>query len=135
METRWLTHPRKYGDVRTDTSDYSTSLAVLLKNVGAWHNSGVRADAPEVLREFMDKLPKNELRDCVKTLHDLTKRYGYDTAVKAMENTCRNGSINICDASVLADRILGYGLDTPPTAGPSLESYDALLHSGGERLC
>lgn len=53
-----VTHPRQYGDVRTDTSDYSTSLAVLLKNVGAWHNSGVRADAPEMLREFMDKLPK-----------------------------------------------------------------------------
>ena len=130
-----VTHPRQYRDVRTDTCDYSTSLAVLLKNVGAWHNSGVRADAPEVLREFMDNLPKNELRDCVKTLHDLTKRYGYDIAVKAMANTCRNGSINICDASVLADRILGYGLDTPPAPGPSLESYDALLHSGGEQLC
>lgn len=26
-----VTHPRQYGDVRTDTCDYSTSLAVLLK--------------------------------------------------------------------------------------------------------
>ena len=30
-----VTHPRRYGDVRTATSDYSTTLAILVKNVGA----------------------------------------------------------------------------------------------------
>ena len=54
--------PRQYGDVRTDTSDYSKSLAMLVKNVGAWHNSGVRNDAPAMLKEYMDSLPKDKLR-------------------------------------------------------------------------
>ena len=124
----------QYGDVRTDTCDYSTSLAVLLKNVGAWHNSGVRADTTDVLKEYMDNLPKEKLKDCLRIMRDLREKFGYNVAVEAMEKTCRNGNINICDTSVLADRILGYGLDTPPTAGPTLESYDALL-LGGNALC
>lgn len=129
-----VTHPRQYGDIRTDTCDYSTSLAVLLKNVGAWHNSGVRADAPKQLKEYMDSLPKDKLKDYLRIMHDLTGKFGYEVAVQAMEKTCRNGNINVCDASVLADRILGYGLDTAPTAGPELEAYDALL-LGGNTLC
>ena len=36
------THRRAYGDNRTDISDYSTTLAVLMKNSGAWGNSGQR---------------------------------------------------------------------------------------------
>lgn len=37
----------------------------------------------------------------------------------------------MCDAAVLADRIQGYGLDTPPEAGPSLEIYDDVFMGGG----
>ena len=108
---------------------------MLVKNVGAWHNSGVRNDAPAMLKEYMDGLPKDKLRDCLKIMQELTAKYGYGIAVEAMEKTYKNGNINICDASVLADRIIGYGLDTPPTEGPVLETYDALLGIGGEHLC
>lgn len=82
----------------------------------------------------MDNLPKDRLKDCLRIMRDLTEKFGYNVAVEAMEKICRNGNINICDASVLADRILGYGLNTPLTAGPTLESYDALL-LGGNALC
>ena len=34
------THRRAYGENRTDISDYSTTLAVLMKNSGAWGNTG-----------------------------------------------------------------------------------------------
>jgi len=33
-----------------------------------------------------------------------------------MEMACARGSINICDASVFAARITGYGIYTPPEA-------------------
>lgn len=36
------THRRSFGEGRTDISDYSTTLAVLMKNSGAWENSGLR---------------------------------------------------------------------------------------------
>ena len=45
------THRRAYGDNRTDISDYSTTLAVLMKNSGAWGN--LRA-APRNTRCFKD---------------------------------------------------------------------------------
>lgn len=82
----------------------------------------------------MDNLPKNKLKDCLRIMNDLTSKFGYEVAVQAMEKTFRNGHINVCDTSVMADRILGYGLDTPPTPGPALESYDALL-LGGNEIC
>ena len=44
------THRRAYGDNRTDISDYSTTLAVLMKNSGAWGNSGLRRETPDALR-------------------------------------------------------------------------------------
>lgn len=84
--------------------------------------------------EYMDNLPQDKLKDCLRIMCDLTEKFGYKVVVEAMEKTCRNGNINICDASVLADRILDYGLDTPPTAGSAFESYDALL-LGGNALC
>ena len=35
-----------------------------------------------------------------------------------------NGNINESDVTVLAARITGYGIDTPPEIGPSLNVYD-----------
>ena len=52
-----------------------------------------------------------------------------------MEMAFSRGYINICDASVLAARITGYGINTPPETGPSLEVYDeAFLKEGGSAL-
>ena len=42
-------------------------------------------------------------------------------------------NINICDASVLAARITGYGISTPPETGPSLEIYDEAFLKGGSK--
>lgn len=65
-------------------------------------------------------------------MEELTNQYGFDAAVSAMEMACSRGNINICDASVLAARITGYGIYTPPEAGPSLSVYDeAFLKEGG----
>ncbi len=36
----------------------------------------------------------------------------------------KNGSINASDATIIAQRINGYGLNTPPEPGPSLVVYD-----------
>lgn len=37
-----VTHSRQYGSDRTDTIDYSTTLYTLMRNPGAWMNSGIR---------------------------------------------------------------------------------------------
>lgn len=42
------THRRVFGEGRTDISDYSTTLAVLMKNCGAWENSAACAGKPRI---------------------------------------------------------------------------------------
>lgn len=130
------THRRVFGEGRTDISDYSTTLAVLMKNSGAWENSGLRRETPDTLRVYMDAQPKEKLKDCLRIMNELTNQYGFHAAIDAMEMACARGNINICDASVLAARITGYGIYTPPEAGPSLVAYDeAFLKEGGTISC
>ena len=125
-------HRRMFGEGRTDISDYSTTLAVLMKNSGAWHESGLRRETPDILREYMDAQPKEKLKDCLRILNDLTNQYGFHAAASAMEMAASRGNVNICDAAVLAARITGYGIDTPPQPGPSLGMYDEMfLGKGG----
>ena len=129
------THKRAFGEGRTDISDYSTTLAVLMKNSGAWGNSGLRRETPDALRAYMDSQSKEKLKDCLRIMNELTNQYGFQAAASAMEMACSRGNINICDASVLAARITGYGINTPPETGPSLEVYDeAFLKEGGSAL-
>jgi hypothetical protein len=126
-------HERVYGDARTDVSDYSTSIAMLLRNSGAWHNSGLRQQTPEPLREYMDIQTKERRKDCLRIMNELTGQYGWPAAVKAMGMATTRGAVNMCDAAVLAARITGYGIDTPPDPGPPLSVYDQVfLGKGGE---
>ena len=119
-----IRHMRQFGDTRTDISDYSTSLEMLSKNIGAWSNSGFRKDAPELIREYIDNQSRAERKSSVRLLNDLSKQYGYPAAVDALEMAIRNHSVNKSDTAILAARICGYGIDTPPEPGPSLKIYD-----------
>lgn len=119
-----IRHKRMYGNDRTDVSDYSTMLEVLSRNPGAWMNSGVRQDADAILREYLDKLERSELKANLKIMNDISKQYGYHSALKAMTQAVRNGKVNRSDATVLAGRISGFGIDTPADSGPSLSVYD-----------
>lgn len=117
-------HPRQYGETRTDVNDYSTSLEILSRNVGAWKNSGLRMETPDLLRDYLDSLERTELKSRLRLLNELSRQYGYQSAVRAMNMALSNGNINISDATVLAARITGYGIDTPPESGPPLSAYD-----------
>jgi len=123
-----------YGADRTDVSDYSTMLEVLTRNPGAWKNSGVRQDADLLLREYLDKLERPELKVKLKLMNDISRQYGYQAALSAMSQAVRNGNIHQSDAVVLAGRICGFGIDTPADKGPSLSVYDeAFLNTNTEQ--
>ena len=93
-------------------------------------NSGVRLGLPDALREYLDEQEKSERKSQLRLMNALAEEYGFDAAVKAMDMSLSNGSINESDASILAARITGYGIDTPPEAGPPLSVYDdVLIHS------
>lgn len=117
-------HKRQYGDYRTDLSDYSTTVTMLLHKPGSWHNSGVRLEMPDPLREYMDHLEKPELKNCLALLADLSRQYAFYPAIDAMNRSLRDGRISASDAELICERICSYGLDTPPTEGPDLTRYD-----------
>ena len=110
------------------------TLAVLMKNSGAWRNSGLRQENTDVLRTYMDPQPKEKLKDCLRIMNEFTNQHGFQAAASAMEMACARESINICDASVLAAQITGYGITTPPETGSSLEIYDEAFMKGGSKV-
>ena len=66
-------------------------------------------------------------------LSALSNQYGVKAAVDALELAIKNNSVNKADATILAARITGYGIDTPPEPGPSLKIYDqTFLPAKGE---
>ena len=105
-------HMRQYGNTRTDISDYSTSLEMLSKNIGAWDNSGFRKDAPELIREYIDNPSHSVRKSCVRLLSDLTKQYGYKAAIDALTLSIKSNSVSLSNTAALAARITGYGIDT-----------------------
>jgi hypothetical protein len=66
-------------------------------------------------------------------MNELTSQYGFCAAADAMMMVAGRGEMNLCDAAVLAARIAGYGVDTPPQSGPPLAIYDQVfLGKGGD---
>ena len=124
-------HRRQYGDVRTDVSDYSTTLSVLSRNAGAWNNSGIRKELPDPLRDYLDGLEKPELKEKLRLMSGLNDEYGYRAAVDAMTMSLKNGDVNSSDATIIAQRITGYGIDTPPESGPLLQK--TVFHGSNPR--
>ena len=89
-----------------------------------WRNSGFRKEAPDFLREYIDNQSKAERKSTLRLLNDLSGQYGLDAAVQALQMAIQKKSVNQSDAAILAARITGYGIDTPPEPGPSLSIYD-----------
>ena len=125
-------HTRNFGPQRSDTCDYRTSLAVLMNNAGAWQNSGIRELVPAALKDAMDRQPREELRATLRTMHQLTAAYSFETALHALQEGLRINRTAFCDTAALAARISGYGLDVAPERGQDLRVYDELLQGIGQ---
>ena len=120
-------HSRQFGTQRSDTCDYRTSLKILMRNAGAWKNSGVREVVPDQLRTLMDAQPVDELKATLKTLQLLTTSYTFETAIAALEEGIRINRTNFSDAAFLAARLSEYEFESESESGPDLNLYDAFL--------
>ena len=117
----------KPGERRSDSSDYRTSLAVLMNNPGAWKNSGIRELIPDPLKSLMDRQERSQLHAMLKTMHTLSNEYGFEIAVQALEEGVQRSRTSFHDAAILAARIAGYGLNMAPERGQDLHVYDEFL--------
>ncbi len=121
-------HTREYGKDRTDSTDYRTSLAVLMRNVGAWPNSGIREIVPDPVREYLDKQEREALKKAIGTLNSLSNKYSLDLALDAMKLAVEQaGETPLCDAAIFAARMVDMGLEGDPSPGPDLQVYDQFI--------
>jgi transposase len=129
----FCTHRRAYGESRSDTSDYLTSLETLVKKPGAWLNSALRAGVNEPTREALDALDRTDLRRVLAVLAKSVVTFGFDIAVASLDEALRRGALDAFSLQAVSARLAFHGLQTPAEAGPDLGAYDRVLisHAAG----
>jgi hypothetical protein len=118
-----------FGSQRTDSVDVRTTLSRLLRNPGAWRNSLLRSALPERLRSEMDGLARAELKETLATMNELSERYGFDSALTAMEEAAESGRFSSATSMVLAARLSTFEPEGVPSV--DLRVYDAMLEPVG----
>ena len=129
----FCTHRRAFGESRSDTSDYLTSLETLVRKPGAWPNSALRAAVTESTREALDTLAKTDLRRVLAVLAKSTVTFGFDIAVASLDEALRRGALDAFSLQAVSARLAFHGLQTPAELGPDLGAYDRVLisHAAG----
>jgi len=127
-------HRRIYGDERSDSCDYRTSLETLMKKPGAWINSAFRAGVEDTVRAAMDELPKPDLRKVLKVLVKSSTTFGFDVAMTSLEEAIARGRLDSFSLGAVASRVAFDGLHGIPSEGPDLGAYDRALISSPETV-
>ena len=125
-------HARVYGSQRSDSTDPRTTVHRIAQHPGAWRNSGLRDSLPAAVRTPLDAAVRADRQAVLRGLAQSTERWGFDHAVRALEEACTLGRTSTSDIVAVAGRLaLAPALTTP--AGPDLQTYDALLPPGVAR--
>lgn len=120
-------HRRSFGEGRTDTADYATSLQTLLRRPRAWANSPFRAGLSETLREALDALDRPDWRRVLSALSDSIAAFGPEVALESLEEAVRRRTVDSFSLQAISARIAYDGLLSAPERGPDLETYDRTL--------
>jgi transposase len=120
-------HRRSFGDRRTDTADYATSLEMLLRRMRAWTNSPFRAGLSAPLREALDALDRPDLRRVLLVLANSISTFGREVALESLEEAVRRQTVDEFSLQAISNRIAYDGLIAAPEQGPDLGTYDRTL--------
>jgi transposase len=127
-----VSHERRFGSERTDSIDYRTSLAMLMRNAGAWPNSGLREIVPASVREYFDTQERVVLKQALRTMYHLSEQYDIEHAIQAFElAVSQHGQSPLADAAVFAARMAELDLEQASPDEPDLAVYDRFLSAGG----
>ena len=121
-------HKRAYGKAPTDSSDPGSQLHLLCIKPGGWKNSRVRKTLTDGLRNYMDSLSKDELKEELRLLRDETARSGWAATLQAVE-LAFNATHRIDRASVAvsASRIASGDAMIAYDEPISLSEYDVVF--------
>jgi hypothetical protein len=127
-------HARSYGEGRTETNDYMTSLDLLIAKPGAWHNSGLRAAFTSGTRNLLDQMSKKERSRILGTMSKSAQLYGSKMALLAAEKAIAHGLIDDYSLQITAAR-LSYGeKNETQSLSPDLSVYDKSLLDNSEEV-
>lgn len=87
-------HRRMFGEGRTNISDYRTTLAVLMKNSGAWHESGLLRETLDVLHAYICEL----FYVCCDDIQDIELCTAPSSLVAIFMGGLRTGAVKITNA-------------------------------------
>ncbi len=125
-------HRRVYGESRSDTSNYKTSLEALLRKPGAWKNSDVRHIMDASGRGYLDALDKAERMRILTILSKVSEELSFEAALVSLSEAIRLGKTDDFSLQTLAKRAVYEELGVATRTGPDLSSYDrAFIVCGG----
>ncbi|MDI9426687.1 MAG: transposase [Treponema sp.] len=127
-------HRRLYGEERSDSYDYRTSLETLMRKPGAWMNSAFRASIGDAVRVAMDELSKPDLRSVLSVLVKSSAAFGFEVAMTSLEEAIARGRLDSYSLEAVASRVEFDGLYGIPSEGPDLGAYDRIFMRGTEVL-
>lgn len=119
-------HARQYGSSRTDSCDYATSIDMLVRKPGAWKNCALRERFDPESRSIFDGLEKKTQSSLLGNLGKATKRYGFDIALAALEESVKRGMYDEFSLQALSAR-KAYEFFGESSPGPDLGHYDSEL--------
>jgi len=127
-------HTRIYGDSRTDSCDYVTTIDMLIKKPGAWKNCELRNRFDEESRVIFDNLETGKRSRLLGYLGLNSSRYGFEAAMGALEEAVKRGIEDEFSLQALSSRKAYDLFGDSASSGPDLSLYDSRLLSrtGGE---
>jgi transposase len=127
-------HRRLFGESRSDSVDYFTSLEALVRKPGAWPNSALRSGLAEGTRDALDGLAKTDLRRVLAVLSKSATAFGFDVAVASLEEALRRDALDGYSLQAVSARIAFDGLQSQADSAFDLRAYDqAFLAASGDR--
>lgn len=126
------TYARAFGSKYTEFTNVAFSLKHLSNHPGAWFNSKVRESMKPDFQTIIDNLDAYRRKKLLKTLNTLSEVYGYELATQAIQEAFDKDNLDFDTIATLAARLKDGGIDLPPSKGPSLKEYDAILQEASK---
>ncbi len=133
-----VTHRRLYGDERLSSMEWVPYLDYISRHPRSLKNTGIYGMMPVTMQSYLNNCTGNEKKDVLHVLSELTKRTGFDSAIRTVDQAIRYEAHDPDSLRSLYNSLYSDVPQLPPlTAGDAvpelepmpvhLEEYDRFL--------
>ncbi|MCL6564611.1 MAG: hypothetical protein K6U87_16580, partial [Firmicutes bacterium] len=112
------------------STDYRTTVHRVAQNPGAWRNSPLRHRLPESVRGALDTAARDALQAALRGLAQCTDQWGFDHAVRALEEAVARGRTAYADIVALG-RLRALAPWPATDTAVDLRRFDQFLEGRG----